>query len=56
MYCRKTLWDTIFLPVGRGRMEKGVDQIIGTRQKHKGMSWSSTGSKVLGIFKMVELN
>jgi hypothetical protein len=56
MYCRTTLWDTIFLPVGRGQMEKGVDQIIGARQKHKGMSWSSTGSKALGIFKVVELN
>jgi hypothetical protein len=37
-------------------MEKGVDQVIGARQKHKGMSWSPTGSKALGILKVVELN
>jgi hypothetical protein len=43
-------------PIGSGRMEKGVDQVIGGRQKHKGMSWSPTGSKALGIFKVVELN
>jgi hypothetical protein len=36
-------------PIGSGRMEKGVDQVIGVRQKHKGMSWSPTGSKALGI-------
>ena len=36
-------------PIGSGRMEKGVDQVIGARQKHKGMSWSPTGSKALGI-------
>jgi len=43
-------------PIGSGRMEKGVDQVIGVRQKHKGMSWSPTGSKALGILKVVELN
>jgi len=43
-------------PIGSGRMEKGVDQVIGARQKYKGMSWSSTGSKALGILKVVELN
>jgi hypothetical protein len=43
-------------PIGSGRMEKGVDQVIGARQKHKGMSWSPTGSKALGILKVVELN
>jgi len=32
------------------------DQVIGARQKHKGMSWSLTGSKALGILKVVELN
>ena len=42
--------------IGSGRMEKGVDQVIGARQKHKGMSWSPTGSKALGILKVVELN
>ena len=30
--------------------------VIGVRQKHKGMSWSPTGSKALGILKVVELN
>jgi hypothetical protein len=25
-------------PIGSGRIEKGVDQVIGVRQKHKGMS------------------
>jgi signal recognition particle GTPase len=43
-------------PMGSGRMEKGVDQVIGARQKHKGMSRSPTGSKALGILKVVELN
>ncbi len=43
-------------PIGSGRMEKGVDQVIGARQKHKGRSWSPTGSKALGILKVVELN
>jgi hypothetical protein len=43
-------------PIGSGRVEKGVDQVIGVRQKHKGMSWSPTGSKALGILKVVELN
>lgn len=43
-------------PIGSGRMEKGVEQVIGARQKHKGMSWSPTGSKALGILKVVELN
>lgn len=43
-------------PIGSGRMEKGVDQVIGARQKSKGMSWSPTGSKALGILKTVELN
>jgi hypothetical protein len=42
--------------IGSGRMEKGVDQAIGHRQKKKGMSWSETGSKALGILRVVELN
>jgi len=32
-------------PIGSGRMEKGVDQVIGVRQKHKRMSWSPTAVK-----------
>jgi hypothetical protein len=42
--------------IGSGRMEKGVDRAIGYRQKKKGMSWSETGSKALGILRIVELN
>lgn len=42
--------------IGSGRMEKGVDIVIGQRQKHKGMSWSKAGSKALGILKVDELN
>jgi len=42
--------------IGSGRMEKGVDQVIGQRQKKKGMSWSRKGSQALGILKVVELN
>jgi hypothetical protein len=43
-------------PVGSGRMEKGVDQVIGHRQKKKGMAWSAKGSKALAILKVMELN
>ena len=42
--------------IGSGRGEKAVDQVIGKRQKKKGMSWSKKGSKALGILKVVELN
>lgn len=42
--------------IGSGRMEKGVDQVIGRRQKHKGMSWSQKGSQALGILKTCEMN
>jgi hypothetical protein len=42
--------------IGSGRMEKAVDVVIGHRQKSKGMSWSSLGSKALAILKVVELN
>ncbi len=42
--------------IGSGRMEKGVDQVIGYRQKKKGMSWVKKGSKALAILKVVELN
>jgi hypothetical protein len=43
-------------PIGSGRMEKGVDQVIGARQKQRGMRWSPTGRKALGILKVVERN
>ena len=35
--------------IGSGRMEKGVDLVIGNRQKHKGMSWRALGSRALAI-------
>ncbi len=43
-------------PIGSGRMEKGVDQVIGLRQKKKGMSWSKQGSHALALLKIAELN
>jgi hypothetical protein len=43
-------------PIGSGRMEKGVDVVIGRRQKDNGMSWSEVGSKALGLLKIHELN
>jgi hypothetical protein len=42
--------------IGSGRMEKGVDQVIGLRQKKKGMSWSKQGSQALALLKIAELN
>jgi hypothetical protein len=42
--------------IGSGRVEKAVDLVIGHRQKHKGMSWSSVGSKALAILSVIELN
>ena len=42
--------------IGSGRMEKAVDQVIGHRQKKKGISWRPKGSKALAILKILELN
>jgi hypothetical protein len=42
--------------IGSGRMEKAVDQVIGMRQKKKGMSWTKQGSQTLAALKIVELN
>ncbi len=42
--------------IGSGRMEKAVDDVIGHRQKKKGMSWHKIGSKSLGLLKVIELN
>lgn len=42
--------------IGSGRMEKGVDLVVGRRQKHKAMSWRPTGSKALALLKVAELN
>jgi hypothetical protein len=43
-------------PVGSGRMEKAVDQVVAMRQKHKGMSWSKAGSRSLALLKIAQLN
>ena len=43
-------------PIGSGRMEKGVDQVIGIRQKNRGMSWTKAGSRALALLKVAELN
>jgi hypothetical protein len=42
--------------IGSGRVEKGVDVVVGHRQKNKGMSWSEKGSRALAVLKVVELN
>jgi hypothetical protein len=42
--------------IGSGRMEKAVDQVIGMRQKKKGMSWTEQGSQTLAALKIAELN
>ena len=43
-------------PLGSGRMEKCVDQVVGHRQKGKGMSWSKVGSRALALLRVAELN
>lgn len=43
-------------PIGSGRMEKCVDQVVGHRQKGKGMSWTKQGSRALALLKVAELN
>lgn len=42
--------------IGSGRVEKAVDQVIGHRQKQKGSSWRTKGSKALAILRILELN
>lgn len=42
--------------IGSGRIEKGVDLVVGHRQKKKGVSWSINGSKALSLLKIAELN
>ena len=44
------------LPIGSGRMEKCVDQVVGRRQKGKGMSWTKSGSRALALLRVAELN
>lgn len=43
-------------PVGSGRMEKAVDQVVSMRQKHKGMSWSKAGSHSLAQLSIAQCN
>lgn len=42
--------------IGSGRAEKGVDRVVGYRQKKKGMSWRTLGSHSLALLKVLELN
>ncbi len=42
--------------IGSGQVEKGVDLTVGSRQKHRGMSWRPLGSKALCLLKVAELN
>ena len=40
--------------IGSGRVEKGVDLTVRSRQKHKGMSWRPKGSRALCLLKVPE--
>lgn len=42
--------------IGSGRVEKGVDLTVGSRQKNKGMSWRPLGSRALSLLKVAQLN
>jgi len=42
--------------IGSGRMEKAVDQVIGVRQKNRGMSWTKQGSRALALLSVAKLN
>ena len=42
--------------VGSGKAEVSVNQVIGSRQKKKAMSWTPKGSYALGILCSLELN
>lgn len=50
--CRKAIGKK----VGSGKAEISVNQVIGSRQKKKGMSWTPKGSYALGIIRTLELN
>lgn len=43
-------------PIGSGRMEKAVDQVIGLRQKNRGMSWTKAGTRALALLTVTKLN
>ena len=42
--------------VGSGKAEITVNQVVGMRQKKKGMSWTPRGSYALGVIKTFQLN
>jgi hypothetical protein len=42
--------------IGSGAGEKAVDQVVGMRQKDRGMSWTKAGSRALALLKAAELN
>jgi hypothetical protein len=42
--------------IGSGAGEKAVDQVVGMRQKDRGMSWTKAGSRALALLKVAELN
>lgn len=37
-------------------MEKAVDQVVGVRQKNRGMSWTKQGSRALALLTVAKLN
>ena len=44
------------VPYFENKMEKGVDLVVGRRQKHKAMSWRPCVSKALALLKVAKLN
>jgi hypothetical protein len=42
--------------IGSGRAEKAGDQVVGRRQKDRGMSWTKAGGRALALLKTAELN
>lgn len=42
--------------IGSGRVEKGVDQVVGQRQKRDGMSWTDRGCQALTVLRTAILN
>ncbi len=42
--------------IGSVRMEKAVGQVIGVRQKNRGMSWTKQGSRALALLTVAKLN
>ncbi|MDP4190318.1 MAG: hypothetical protein Q8858_02080 [Bacteroidota bacterium] len=50
------LRQSIGKPIGSGIMEKTVDMVIAKRQKSKGMSWSTQGSRSLAVLEITIRN